>query len=128
VVEEFRAQHGRADVLTYDARVSPTYASAERVAEKDWDDILATNLTGAFCAAQAFARPIIPRKRPGRSSFIGSENSVVGDSKLVAYTASKVGWQVWRRRWPWIGRATASGSTRRPMDTRPPSSPWTAEQ
>ena len=59
MVDEFRAQHGRADVLIYDARVSPTYASAERVAEKDWDDILATNLTGAFCAAQAFARPLI---------------------------------------------------------------------
>jgi NAD(P)-dependent dehydrogenase (short-subunit alcohol dehydrogenase family) len=91
VVEEFRAQRGGADVLVYNAGISPTYASAEKVDEKDWDDILATNLTGAFCAAQAFARPLIDAGAPGSIVFIGSVNSVVGDPRLVAYTASKAG-------------------------------------
>jgi NAD(P)-dependent dehydrogenase (short-subunit alcohol dehydrogenase family) len=91
VVEEFRAQQGGADVLVYNAGISPTYASAESVDEKDWDDILATNLTGAFCAAQAFARPLIDEGAPGSIVFIGSVNSVVGDPRLVAYTASKAG-------------------------------------
>ena len=96
VVEEFRTQQGRADVLVYNAGISPTYASAEKVAEEDWDGILATNLTGAFCAAQAFVRPLIDDphvdgRAPGSIVFIGSVNSLVGDPRLVAYTASKAG-------------------------------------
>jgi NAD(P)-dependent dehydrogenase (short-subunit alcohol dehydrogenase family) len=91
VVEEFHAERGGADVLIYNAGISPSYASAEKVEEKDWDDILATNLTGAFCAAQAFARPLIVDGAPGSVVFIGSVNSVVGDPRLVAYTASKAG-------------------------------------
>jgi NAD(P)-dependent dehydrogenase (short-subunit alcohol dehydrogenase family) len=91
VVAEFRAQRGRADVLVYNAGISPVYASAEKIDEKDWDDILATNLTGAFLAAQAFARPLIDEGAPGSVVFIGSVNSVVGDPRLAAYTASKAG-------------------------------------
>lgn len=91
VVDEFRDQRGGADVLVYNAGISPTYASAEKVDEKDWDDILATNLTGAFCAAQAFARRLIDSGTPGSIIFIGSVNSLVGDPRLVAYTASKAG-------------------------------------
>jgi len=78
-------------VLVYNAGISPAYTSAEKVTESDWDDILATNLTGAFCAAQAFARPLIEQEAPGSIVFIGSVNSVVGDPRLVAYTASKAG-------------------------------------
>lgn len=89
VVQEFRAQRGRSDVLVYNAGISPTYASAEKVTEEDWDDVLATNLTGAFCAAQAFARPLIEQETPGSIVFVGSVNSLVGDPRLVAYTASK---------------------------------------
>ena len=91
VVDEFRARHGRADVLVYNAGISPVYASAEKVAEQDWDDILATNLTGAFCAAQAFARPLIDGQAPGSIVFVGSVTSLVGGPRLVAYTASKAG-------------------------------------
>jgi len=91
VVDEFRAQRGGADVLVYNAGISPSYASAEKVTEEVWDDILATNLTGGFCAAQAFARPLIAEGAPGSIVFVGSVNSVVGDPRLVAYTASKAG-------------------------------------
>ena len=78
-------------MLVYNAGISPSYTSSEKVTESDWDDILATNLTGAFCAAQAFARPLIEQEAPGSIVFIGSVNSVVGDPRLVAYTASKAG-------------------------------------
>jgi NAD(P)-dependent dehydrogenase (short-subunit alcohol dehydrogenase family) len=81
----------RAEALVYNAGISPSYRSAEKVGEDDWDEILATNLTGAFVAAQAFARSLIERGRPGSIVFIGSVNSVVGDPRLVAYTASKAG-------------------------------------
>jgi NAD(P)-dependent dehydrogenase (short-subunit alcohol dehydrogenase family) len=90
VVDEFRSQRGGADVLVYSVGISPAYASAEKVEEKDWDDILATNLTGAFCAAQAFARPLIAEGTQNPSSH-RSVNSIIGDPRLVAYTASKAG-------------------------------------
>lgn len=91
VVEQFEAQRGKADVLVYNAGVSPVYASAEKVDEEAWDSIIATNLTGAFLAAQAFARQLIAREKPGSIVLIGSVNSLVGDPRLVAYTASKAG-------------------------------------
>jgi len=91
VVEGLEPQSGVPDVLVYNAGISPVFASAEKVSEEDWDAILATNLTGAFVAAQAFARRLIPEERPGSIVLIGSINSVVGDPRLVAYTASKAG-------------------------------------
>ena len=81
----------RADVLVYNAGISPSYSSAEKVSDSDWDDIIATNLTGAFVAAQAFARRLVERNAPGAVVVVGSVNSVVGDPRLVAYTASKAG-------------------------------------
>lgn len=91
VVQGFEPRSGVPDVLIYNAGISPVYASAEKVAEDDWDAIIATNLTGAFLAAQTFARRLIPENRPGSIVFVGSINSIVGDPRLVAYTASKAG-------------------------------------
>jgi NAD(P)-dependent dehydrogenase (short-subunit alcohol dehydrogenase family) len=91
VVEGFGPRSGAPDVLVYNAGISPVYASAEKVEEDDWDAIISTNLTGAFLAAQAFARRLIPEERPGSIILIGSINSIVGDPRLVAYTASKAG-------------------------------------
>lgn len=91
VVGGFEPRSGVPDVLVYNAGISPVYASAEKVSEEDWDAIIATNLTGAFVAAQAFARRLIPEERPGSIVLIGSINSLVGDPRLVAYTASKAG-------------------------------------
>lgn len=91
VVQGFGPASGVPDVLVYNAGISPVYASAEKVDEQDWDDIIATNLTGAFLAAQTFARRLIPESRPGSIVLVGSINSIVGDPRLVAYTASKAG-------------------------------------
>ncbi len=91
VVGEFEAQRGKVDALVYNAGISPAFTSAEKMDEETWDAIIATNLTGGFVAAQAFARRLIDGGRPGSIIFIGSVNSVVGDPRLVAYTASKSG-------------------------------------
>jgi NAD(P)-dependent dehydrogenase (short-subunit alcohol dehydrogenase family) len=91
VVEGFEPRSGVPDVLVYNAGISPVFASAEKVEEDDWDAIIATNLTGAFLAARTFARRLIPEERPGSIILVGSINSIVGDPRLVAYTASKAG-------------------------------------
>ncbi len=91
VVEEFEAQRGRVDALVYNAGISPSFTSAEKIDEDTWDAIIATNLTGGFAAAQAFARRLIAAERPGSVVFMGSVDSIVGDPRLAAYTASKSG-------------------------------------
>lgn len=91
VVGGFAPRRDEPAILVYNAGVSPVYASAEKVEEEDWDAILATNLTGAFLSAQAFARRLIAEGRPGSIVFVGSVNSIVGDARLAAYTASKSG-------------------------------------
>ncbi len=91
VVQQCGSQGGSLDVLVYNAGVSPVYASAEKIDAEAWDSIIATNLTGAFIAAQTFARQLIAESKPGSVVLIGSINSIVGDSRLAAYTASKAG-------------------------------------
>ena len=91
VMQGFEPRSGVPDVLIYNAGISPVYASAEKVGEEDWDAIIATNLTGAFLAAQTFARRLITEGQPGSIVLVGSINSIVGDPRLVAYTASKAG-------------------------------------
>lgn len=91
VVQRFESQAGTLDALVYNAGVSPVYASAEKIDEEAWDSIIATNLTGAFLAAQTFARQLIADEKPGSIVFVGSVDSIVGDPRLAAYTASKAG-------------------------------------
>ena len=91
VVEEFASQRGRLDALVYNAGISPSFTSAEKIDDETWDAIIATNLTGGFVAAQAFARRLIDGDRTGSIVFIGSVDSIVGDPRLAAYTASKSG-------------------------------------
>lgn len=82
---------GEPDILVYNAGISPVFTSAEKIPLETWDRVLAVNLTGAFVAAQVFARPLIEAGRPGAIVFIGSVLSLVGGQRLAAYTASKSG-------------------------------------
>ncbi len=91
VVERFTPRRDEPAILVYNAGVSPVYAPAEKIEEVDWDTIVATNLTGAFLSSQAFARRLIAGGMSGSIVFIGSVNSIVGDARLAAYTASKSG-------------------------------------
>jgi NAD(P)-dependent dehydrogenase (short-subunit alcohol dehydrogenase family) len=89
VVERFAKERGGADALVYSAGVSPAFTSAEKLGLSDWDEILAVNATGAFVAAQAFARIAIASQRAAAIVFIGSVAGVVGAGRLAAYSASK---------------------------------------
>jgi NAD(P)-dependent dehydrogenase (short-subunit alcohol dehydrogenase family) len=56
--------------------------------EKDWDEILETNLTGALRAGQIFGRHMVER-RYGRIIHIASLGSFVALYEVAAYGASK---------------------------------------
>jgi NAD(P)-dependent dehydrogenase (short-subunit alcohol dehydrogenase family) len=60
------------------------------VAEQEWNDILETNLTGAYRVSQIFGRHMVERKY-GRIINIASLSSFVGLYEVAAYGASKSG-------------------------------------
>lgn len=80
---------GRIDILVNNAgtnirRLPQDYTAAE------WDEVLATNLRGAFLCSQA-VHPAMKAIGSGKVINIGSMTSIFGGSKLAPYGTSKGG-------------------------------------
>ncbi len=58
--------------------------------EKDWDDVLRTNLKSVFNCCKAAARPMV-RQRQGRIINISSVSGIAGQGGQTNYAASKAG-------------------------------------
>jgi 3-oxoacyl-[acyl-carrier protein] reductase len=90
LVESTERHLGAIDILINNAA---TFVSGE-VSELDpaaWNDVLATNLTGAFLVTRAALPGMIRRKRGGSIVFISSTAGKRGDARGAAYCASKFG-------------------------------------
>jgi NAD(P)-dependent dehydrogenase (short-subunit alcohol dehydrogenase family) len=81
------AGFGHVDVLVNCAGKTKRTPTLE-VSEAEWDDILATNLTGTLRACQVFAPPMLARGY-GRVVNIGSLSTFVALYEVAAYAASK---------------------------------------
>jgi glucose 1-dehydrogenase len=88
LVDEAYKQLGRCDILVNNAGIeieSPFW----EVTEKDYDAVLNVNLKGAFFLTQAFVRPLINAKQPGRVINISSVHEDMVFPHFSTYCASK---------------------------------------
>jgi len=90
VVAQVVKQFGRIDILVNNAGISPIWKRAEDTDKEAWDQIIATNLTGAFLCAQAVGKVMIKQKS-GKIINMTSVGGKVALPRLVAYCSSKAG-------------------------------------
>jgi len=83
------AKFGKVDILVNAAGRTKRTPFLD-VAETEWNEILETNLTGAYRVSQVFGRHMVERKY-GRIINIASLGSFVGLYEVAAYGASKSG-------------------------------------
>jgi NAD(P)-dependent dehydrogenase (short-subunit alcohol dehydrogenase family) len=83
------ARYGRLDALVNNAGVFPR-ATLEETTEALWDQIMATNLRGAFFTCK-HAVPELRRAGGGSIINLGSTNAYCGLPNLFAYSCSKGG-------------------------------------
>ncbi len=82
-------EFGKVDILVYAAGRTKRTPFLE-VVEREWNEIMETNLTGAYRVSQIFGRHMVERKY-GRIIHIASLASFVGLHEVAAYGASKSG-------------------------------------
>lgn len=90
LVAETAARHGKVDIMVVSHGIALA-APAVDLADRDWSETIAVNLTGAFLCAQAAGRQMIAQGKGGSIVFISSTASLVGFQDLAAYGASKGG-------------------------------------
>ncbi len=83
------AKHGAIDILVNNAGIQRRGALVD-FTEKDWDDIIATNLTAPFVVSQAVLPGMIAKKR-GKIIHVASMLSELARPTVVPYTAAKGG-------------------------------------
>ncbi|HET7103577.1 MAG TPA: 3-oxoacyl-[acyl-carrier-protein] reductase [Terracidiphilus sp.] len=80
---------GKVEILVNNAGITRD-GLAMAMKRADWDEVLATNLTGAFLLTQAVLRPML-KNRWGRIINISSVVGQTGQAGQVNYAASKAG-------------------------------------
>ena len=80
---------GKVEILVNNAGITRDDL-AMKMKRADWDDVLATNLTGAFLLTQALMRPMM-KNRWGRIINITSVVGRTGQTGQVNYASSKAG-------------------------------------
>jgi 3-oxoacyl-[acyl-carrier protein] reductase len=82
-------QFGKVEILVNNAGITRD-TLVLRMKRADWDDVVATNLTGAFLLTQAVLGPML-RNRWGRIVNISSVVGRTGQAGQVNYAATKAG-------------------------------------
>ncbi|NLF85559.1 MAG: 3-oxoacyl-[acyl-carrier-protein] reductase [Lentisphaerae bacterium] len=88
-VDEVVKVFGRVDILVNNAGVTRDNLLI-RMTEEQWDEVLTTNLKGAFLFGKAVARPMM-KQRGGSIVQISSIIGLIGNAGQCNYAASKAG-------------------------------------
>ena len=89
LVEAVVEKHGRLDILVNNAGITRD-TLLPRMSDEEWDDVIETNLRGAFLFARAASR-VMMRARYGRIINISSVSGLIGNAGQTNYSASKAG-------------------------------------
>jgi len=89
IVETGMSHLGRIDALVNNAGITRDTLMM-RMSESDWDDVISTNLKGAFLVSKAAIRPML-RARSGRIVNLSSVVGLVGNAGQANYAAAKAG-------------------------------------
>jgi len=87
--DEVLKSHGRIDHLVNNAGITRDNLVL-RMKDEDWQQVLATNLTGVFLCTQAALRPML-KQRSGRIVNVASVVGLTGNPGQANYAASKAG-------------------------------------
>lgn len=88
-IETAVKEFGRIDALINNAGITRD-GLIMRMSETDWDEVLDTNLKGAFLTSKAAIRPMM-RQRSGRIVNLTSVVGLVGNAGQANYSAAKAG-------------------------------------
>lgn len=88
-IETALAKLGTIDVLVNNAGITRD-TLVMRMSEADWDDVVDTNLKGAFLVSKAVLRPMM-RQRSGRIINLTSVVGQVGNAGQANYASAKAG-------------------------------------
>jgi 3-oxoacyl-[acyl-carrier protein] reductase len=89
MVQEAKSRLGTIDLLVNNAGITKDKLIL-RMSEKDWDEVLDTNLKGAFNFSKAVA-PIMVKARSGSILNISSISGIIGTPGQTNYASSKAG-------------------------------------
>ena len=89
LVDKTLDKFGRLDILVNNAGLTRD-GLLLRMSDEDWDEVMDTNLRGAFFFLRAVAKPMI-RQRAGRIINMASVIGLIGNTGQANYAASKAG-------------------------------------
>ncbi len=89
VVDQVTEKWGKLDILVNNAGITRDNL-LPRMADEEWDDVIATNLRGPFLFARAASR-LMMRARYGRIINVSSVSGLIGNQGQTNYSASKAG-------------------------------------
>jgi 3-oxoacyl-[acyl-carrier protein] reductase len=89
LIDDLAQRWGKIDILVNNAGITRD-TLLPRMTDEEWDEVINTNLRGAFLFARACARHMM-RARYGRIINISSVSGLIGNPGQTNYSASKAG-------------------------------------